>query len=289
MLTMPTHHHPRRPRVAHLPFYQHIGDQQHQLQHAQYHDDQNGGGAEEMSGGEGGDEDASQEVPDDPALRSHLANMMGAFGGFPHFMQQNQNMTPATSNPLQPDPEAFAQPAEPEEASSTKQARTKVSRACDECRRKKIRCDALDETGGAKCGPCVRTGSKCAFSRQPLKRGPSKGYIKELAERLNTLERQVHPPGHMQQQHQNEIQRVQREMAEGLRAHGWDGLDPRAGDKRPYAEMMQNDIQPAIAGSSRAPMPAVSYNAGSKAVYPATTPTTTAPGRHAAILESRRA
>ncbi|KAF2494527.1 hypothetical protein BU16DRAFT_618600 [Lophium mytilinum] len=69
--------------------------------------------------------------------------------------------------------------------------RSKVSRACDECRRKKIRCDATSENGPEACSSCKRTGARCQFSRQPMKRGPSKGYIKELADRLNTLESQI--------------------------------------------------------------------------------------------------
>ncbi|KAI9769092.1 MAG: Glucose-responsive transcription factor [Geoglossum simile] len=66
--------------------------------------------------------------------------------------------------------------------------RSKVSRACDECRRKKIRCDATSESGVEQCSSCKRTNVRCQFSRVPMKRGPSKGYIKELADRLNTLE-----------------------------------------------------------------------------------------------------
>lgn len=66
--------------------------------------------------------------------------------------------------------------------------RSKVSRACDECRRKKIRCDATGEEEDAICSSCKRVGTRCQFSRVPMKRGPSKGYIKELADRLHTLE-----------------------------------------------------------------------------------------------------
>ena len=71
--------------------------------------------------------------------------------------------------------------------------RSKVSRACDECRRKKvgawsylseisirltsmqIRCDATSESGPDQCSSCKRVGSRCQFSRIPMKRGPSKG------------------------------------------------------------------------------------------------------------------
>ncbi|KAE8453456.1 hypothetical protein EG329_010317 [Mollisiaceae sp. DMI_Dod_QoI] len=66
--------------------------------------------------------------------------------------------------------------------------RSKVSRACDECRRKKIRCDATGETENEQCSSCKRVGTHCQFSRVPMKRGPSKGYIKELADRLQQIE-----------------------------------------------------------------------------------------------------
>lgn len=55
--------------------------------------------------------------------------------------------------------------------------RSKVSRACDECRRKKIRCDATGEAGDDSCSSCKRVGTTCQFSRVPMKRGPSKGYV----------------------------------------------------------------------------------------------------------------
>ncbi|KAI5807387.1 hypothetical protein DFH27DRAFT_316879 [Peziza echinospora] len=59
----------------------------------------------------------------------------------------------------------------------TPRKRSKVSRACDECRRKKIRCDATSESGIEQCSSCKRVGSKCSFSRVPMKRGPSKGIL----------------------------------------------------------------------------------------------------------------
>ncbi|KAF4631153.1 hypothetical protein G7Y89_g6986 [Cudoniella acicularis] len=74
------------------------------------------------------------------------------------------------------------------DGSTAPRKRSKVSRACDECRRKKIRCDATGEPGDEQCSSCKRVGARCQFSRVPMKRGPSKGYIKELADRLNTLE-----------------------------------------------------------------------------------------------------
>ncbi|KAF2670384.1 hypothetical protein BT63DRAFT_237006 [Microthyrium microscopicum] len=66
--------------------------------------------------------------------------------------------------------------------------RSKVSRACDECRRKKIRCDATADNDAAACTACKKASMICQFSRTPQKRGPSKGYIKELADRVSSLE-----------------------------------------------------------------------------------------------------
>ena len=63
------------------------------------------------------------------------------------------------------------------DGSGGQRKRSKVSRACDECRRKKIRCDADGEPGHENCSNCRRVGSRCQFSRVPMKRGPSKGYV----------------------------------------------------------------------------------------------------------------
>jgi hypothetical protein len=55
--------------------------------------------------------------------------------------------------------------------------RSKVSRACDECRRKKIKCDAASEAADEPCTNCRRSSTRCLFSRVPQKRGPSKGSV----------------------------------------------------------------------------------------------------------------
>lgn len=54
--------------------------------------------------------------------------------------------------------------------------RTKASRACDQCRKKKIKCDYNELK--SICTNCQKSKDKCAFERIPLKRGPSKGYNK---------------------------------------------------------------------------------------------------------------
>lgn len=62
---------------------------------------------------------------------------------------------------------------------SSSRKRSKVSRACDQCRKKKIRCDAdTDSTGQLKtCTNCQKSGQTCEYSRIPQKRGPSKGFV----------------------------------------------------------------------------------------------------------------
>ncbi|KAF2429349.1 hypothetical protein EJ08DRAFT_735111 [Tothia fuscella] len=83
-----------------------------------------------------------------------------------------------------------AQAAEEAAAALAAKQRSKVSRACDQCRRKKIRCDATGENETCSCTACKKSNLVCQFSRTPQKRGPSKGYIKELADRVTTLERE---------------------------------------------------------------------------------------------------
>ncbi|KAI9659654.1 MAG: Glucose-responsive transcription factor [Alyxoria varia] len=91
--------------------------------------------------------------------------------------------------------------------SESSRRRNKNSRACDECRRKKIRCDSANEASNEVCTNCIKTGAICQFSRQPMKRGPNKGYIKGLADRVRSLENRSMPQGQMYlQQLQEEVE-----------------------------------------------------------------------------------
>lgn len=81
--------------------------------------------------------------------------------------------------------------------------RTKVSRACDACRRKKVRCDGEYSSTLQRvskiCNNCTKNNEECTFSRVPLKRGPSKGYIRDLedkAEHNDGVPTQQHPQQH---------------------------------------------------------------------------------------------
>ena len=107
----------------------------------------------------------------------------------------------------------------PQHAMQPQRKRLRISRACDECRRRKTRCDIVGAFPGEPghpltisgavpplepnmepkgemlilqpCMNCRRSEVTCSYSKRPLKRGPSKGYIKDLERRLNSLESQI--------------------------------------------------------------------------------------------------
>ncbi|KAI9712491.1 MAG: hypothetical protein M1812_006907 [Candelaria pacifica] len=180
------------------------------------------------SSAHGGNMNGNEEIQQQPKrYPSPSAAQMGQDGG--PFYANPQRMSPAENiqlsaqlsrsaapnmAPTMPDVEMDgnemrAQPEQIEQSNTNREVsfdsataprkRSKTSRACDECRRKKIRCDATDDTPDKACSNCTRTSAPCQFSRIPQKRGPSKGYIKELADRLITLEHAVRPSTHNDQ------------------------------------------------------------------------------------------
>ncbi|KAH9845070.1 putative transcriptional regulatory protein [Teratosphaeria destructans] len=114
---------------------------------------------------------------DDSQMRQDLTNMM-------QYAQPNNAPPPypPPSMHMQPPPNpdqghlplgsvAYAQATGSPDAAPPnplkQKERTKVSRACDECRRKKIRCDAVDETGATPCSNCARTGAAAPSAASP--------------------------------------------------------------------------------------------------------------------------
>ncbi|ORX45891.1 hypothetical protein DM01DRAFT_1386434 [Hesseltinella vesiculosa] len=96
----------------------------------------------------------------------------------------NSNWVPATTDPAadrtfyQPEP-SNTQPS----ATPTKRAR--ISRACDTCRKKKIKCDVDSQH---PCSTCKQYDWSCTFNDTAKKRGPPKGYIESLEQRLKRME-----------------------------------------------------------------------------------------------------
>ncbi|KAI1134066.1 fungal-specific transcription factor domain-containing protein [Hypoxylon sp. FL0543] len=59
--------------------------------------------------------------------------------------------------------------------------------SCEECRRRKARCDRARP----QCGTCAETGITCVVVDKRPQRGPKKGQLKALRSRVATLERQL--------------------------------------------------------------------------------------------------
>ncbi|KAI8645329.1 fungal-specific transcription factor domain-containing protein [Parasitella parasitica] len=83
--------------------------------------------------------------------------------------------------PPQPPPNA------PPEVAGKK--RTKKDRACDLCRRKKIRCDYDQAYPKNSCASCKSYNKTCEFKEAAKKRGPPKGYVEGLESRLKRMEK----------------------------------------------------------------------------------------------------
>ncbi len=63
--------------------------------------------------------------------------------------------------------------------------------ACEECRRRKARCDRVRP----KCGICAEVGQNCVVVDKRPPRGPKKGQIQELQSRLGKIQADVHTSG----------------------------------------------------------------------------------------------
>ncbi|KAH7926384.1 hypothetical protein BV22DRAFT_1063146 [Leucogyrophana mollusca] len=64
----------------------------------------------------------------------------------------------------------------------------RVQRACDVCRRKKIRCDG-SQMPGNQCSNCIAYNFECTYNEAAKKRGPPKGYVESLEIRLEKMEK----------------------------------------------------------------------------------------------------
>ncbi|CAG8537243.1 13309_t:CDS:2, partial [Ambispora leptoticha] len=62
--------------------------------------------------------------------------------------------------------------------------RQRVSKACDTCRKKKVKCDGVQP----RCGNCTTFNVDCTYNDTTKKRGPPKGYIEAIETRLHRME-----------------------------------------------------------------------------------------------------
>ncbi|PCH39377.1 hypothetical protein WOLCODRAFT_29517 [Wolfiporia cocos MD-104 SS10] len=83
-----------------------------------------------------------------------------------------------------------SQEDEPNDSESVSQnsKKRRVQRACDVCRRKKIRCDGAQMPDN-KCSNCITYSYECTYVEAAKKRGPPKGYVESLETRLEKMEK----------------------------------------------------------------------------------------------------
>ncbi|OAJ37769.1 hypothetical protein BDEG_21761 [Batrachochytrium dendrobatidis JEL423] len=87
-------------------------------------------------------------------------------------------------NPLSASTGSY-QPSEPASRENRRHAkRQRVTQACDNCNRKKIKCDGVFPM----CTHCSSIGKECTYVRVTKKRGPKAGFIEELEARVRELE-----------------------------------------------------------------------------------------------------
>ncbi|KAJ5675116.1 fungal-specific transcription factor domain-containing protein [Penicillium maclennaniae] len=115
----------------------------------------------------------AQRKPDPPFLAPYTHSL--SLPVPPHLMgKDNPSYTP-TLMPLASDMES--------EVNDVPRGRQRPGAACDECRRRKLRCDGQQP----QCGVCQDTGVVCEVTQRGV-RGPKKGHLKALKNRVIHLE-----------------------------------------------------------------------------------------------------
>ncbi|KAF9542208.1 hypothetical protein EC957_002219 [Mortierella hygrophila] len=62
--------------------------------------------------------------------------------------------------------------------------RSKITKACDNCRRRRVKCDGTPDG----CGGCKAAKTQCIYTTSNTKRGPPKGYVEVIEDRLGKIE-----------------------------------------------------------------------------------------------------
>ncbi|KAI8141914.1 fungal-specific transcription factor domain-containing protein [Fennellomyces sp. T-0311] len=122
----------------------------------------------------------------DPQQQSTMPSTMASrSAGAPKTQIQQALPSLDGSHPTLPMPRALA---DEHSTDASRQKRTKKDRACDLCRRKKIRCDYSQAYPQLPCTSCKSYGKQCTFNEAAKKRGPPKGYVEGLENRLRRME-----------------------------------------------------------------------------------------------------
>lgn len=74
-----------------------------------------------------------------------------------------------------------------EDVSLASGSRKRSSRACDQCRKTKSKCERSPDST-VQCKSCILAGTSCTFLGPSYKRGPPKGYIRAIEQRWHQVE-----------------------------------------------------------------------------------------------------
>uniref|UniRef100_V5F2R6 Zn(2)-C6 fungal-type domain-containing protein n=2 Tax=Kalmanozyma brasiliensis (strain GHG001) TaxID=1365824 RepID=V5F2R6_KALBG len=109
-------------------------------------------------------------------------------------MAPQRTVMPPTSYP-DPDASTHGADASTDAANQDEDAegagkRRRVQRACDTCRKKKVRCDGLQPDKGA-CTNCANYGYECTFVDAARKRAPPRSYVEAIEARIVKMEQLI--------------------------------------------------------------------------------------------------
>lgn len=85
-----------------------------------------------------------------------------------------------------PDPQSSSGAPNTSSGYSDRVVRRRSSKACDQCRKSKCKCERAGD--GEACKSCIMLGTPCTFLGPSRKRGPPKGYIDAIEARLHQTE-----------------------------------------------------------------------------------------------------
>ncbi|EFX02513.1 fungal specific transcription factor [Grosmannia clavigera kw1407] len=118
--------------------------------------------------------------------------------------------------------------------------RRRIARACDMCRKKKIKCDGKMPS----CTHCVNYKTKCVFTQVEKKRNPPKGakYIEGLENRLGRMESLLRLSGLLgEDDGATDLGTLERKLAEKLRESGRGSLAAASNASSPSQATSAND------------------------------------------------
>ncbi|KAF8512680.1 fungal-specific transcription factor domain-containing protein [Hysterangium stoloniferum] len=92
-----------------------------------------------------------------------------------------------------------------------KQVRRRSSKACDQCRKSKCKCERSGSRDTEPCKNCILLATPCTFLGPSRKRGPPKGYIDAIESRLHHMEALL---GTLMSSHDSRIRSVVRDLSE---------------------------------------------------------------------------